>query len=91
MPSKTLWGLSPSCHFFVRDPKWKGPPLSPGSPRWLGATAAETDDQGGHCSDPASSCGVTTARPFTDGEMQLFLGCSQTEAVGGQCQGLLGF
>lgn len=53
--------------------------------------AGETDDQGGHCSDPASSCAVTTARPFTDGEMWLFLGCSQTEAVGGQCQGLLGF
>lgn len=26
-------------------------------------------------------------RPFTDGEMWLFLGCGQTEAVGGQCQG----
>lgn len=57
---------------------------------WLEAMAGETDDQGGHCSDPASSCGVTTARLFTDGEMRLFLGCSQTEAVGGQCQGLLG-
>lgn len=45
----------------------------------------------GHYSDPASSCRVTT-----DGEMLFFLGCAGSaaglcEAVGGQCQGLLGF
>lgn len=45
----------------------------------------------GQCSDPASSCGFAT-----DGEMLLFLGyvgsaAGLCEAVGGQCQGLLGF